>query len=130
MGSIVLAPRALVIEDHTQTADLIGRYARLAGCSVRVAYCGRQGLEIAQEFLPQIVLLDIGLPDVDGGKLACTLRERLEPVKPVIIAISGQPINESNPAAPVIDHFFVKPAFRQELMELLTKLTGRHDGQA
>lgn len=82
-------PRVLVVEDHADTADFLSRYARLLGCVVKVAGTAEQALETALKFLPQIVLLDIGLPDRDGWQLARQLREELSAVHPVLIAITA-----------------------------------------
>ncbi len=127
MASTSLASRVLVVEDHPDTADLLGRYARLLGCETRTATSGDEALRTALEFLPQIVLLDIGLPGLDGWSLARTLREKLEPVHPVLIAItafcSQEDRRRSENAG--IDHHLAKPEFRKPLMELLMQLVGR-----
>ena len=127
MVSASLGPRVLVVEDQPDTADLLGRYARLLGCETRITYTAKQALSEALDFLPQIVLLDIGLPDMDGWDLARTLRHELEPVHPVLIAVTcytGQEDRQRSAAAG-IDHHLNKPAFRKDLMELLMHLVGR-----
>lgn len=123
------AARALVIEDDPDIADLIARYVRLVGCSVQIAHSGWEALKFADEFRPQIILLDIGLPDVDGWELARELRHRLAAVGPVLIAVSGQPKDHARLAELDIEHYLEKPAFRKDLMELLMKLVGQFDGQ-
>ena len=127
MDTTALAPRALVVEDDVETADLVSRYAGLLGCRVRIANSGHDALQLAAEFLPQIILLDIKLPDVEGWELAHALHQRLDAVAPVIIAISGEPKNEARLAESGIDHYLEKPAFRKDLMELLMKLVGRRE---
>lgn len=121
-------PRVLVIEDHPDTADFLSRYARLLGCEVRTAYSGSEALETALQFLPQIVLLDIGLPDMDGWELARRLRQDLEPVHPVLIAITAYRSQEDQIRSKKagIDYHLNKPAFREELMRLLMQLVGRY----
>lgn len=120
-------PRVLIVEDTIEIADLLGRYARLVGCETRVAATGEEALRIAREFLPQIVLLDIGLPGMDGWQVARILREELLPVHPVLIAVtafsSPEDVRRSVDAG--IDHHLTKPAFRKPLMELLMHLVGR-----
>ena len=127
MGSATLTPRVLIVEDFPDTADLLGRYARLIGCETRTALTGEEALKIAMEFLPQIVLLDIGLPDIDGWTVARTLREKLETIHPVVIAITAFDSHEDRRRSleAGIDHHLAKPAFRKELMELLMRLVGR-----
>ncbi len=127
MGSLTLTPRVLIVEDYADTADLLGRYARLIGCETRIAATGEAALKSALEFLPQIVLLDIGLPDIDGWTVARHLREKLEPIHPVMIAITGFGTHEDRRRSVEagIDHHLAKPEFRKELMELLMRLVGR-----
>lgn len=122
-----LSPRVLVVEDDPDTADLLDRYTRLVGCDTRLAANGEEALRRALEFFPQIVLLDIGLPDCDGWQIARELRGRLAPLHPVLIAITGacsaEDRRRSREAG--IEHHLVKPAFRKELMELLLPLVGK-----
>lgn len=128
MPGASLAPRVLIVEDHPDTADLLGRYARLIGCETRTAATGEDALTLALEFPPQIVLLDIGLPGVDGWEVARALRERLEPVHPALIAITGFNSQEDRKRSvnAGIDYHLAKPAFRKSLMELLMQLVGRN----
>lgn len=123
-------PRALIVEDAADIADLLDRYARLVGCDTRVAATGEEALRIAREFLPQVVLLDIGLPGMDGWQVARILREELVPVHPVLIAITAfsSPEDVRHSADVGIDHHLAKPAFRKPLMELLMHLVGRENG--
>lgn len=119
--------RVLVVEDHADTADFLSRYARLLGCVVKVAGTGKQALETGLKFLPQIVLLDIGLPDMDGWQLAGQLREKLAAVHPVLIAITAFRSQEDRIRSQEagIDYHLNKPAFREELMRLLMQLVGK-----
>lgn len=120
-------PRVLVVEDHPDTADFLSRYARLLGCVVKVAGTGKQALEKGLEFLPQIVLLDIGLPDIDGWEVARQLRKKLSGAPPILIAITAFRSQDdrirSHEAG--IDYHLNKPAFREELMRLLMQLVAQ-----
>lgn len=120
-------PRVLIVEDSADIADLLDRYTRLVGCDTRIAATGEEAVRIAWEFLPQIVLLDIGLPGMDGWQVARILREELLPIHPVLIAITAfsSPEDVRRSADAGIDHHFAKPAFRKPLMELLMHLVGR-----
>lgn len=127
MPASLPSPRVLIVEDNLDTADLIGRYARLVGCETLTVGNGEAALQIAREFLPQIVLLDIGLPDIDGWEVARKLREELEPVHPALIAITAFTSSEDRRRSETagIDFHLSKPAFRKPLMELLVQLVGR-----
>lgn len=121
-------PRLLVVEDYADTADFLSRYARLLGCDVRTSSTGQQALERAIEFQPQIVLLDIGLPDMNGWELARKLREELIDVRPVLIAITAFRSQEDRIRSldAGIDYHLNKPAFREDLMRLLLQLVGKN----
>lgn len=121
-------PRVLVVEDHPDTADFLSRYARLLGCEVRTAHSGSEALEAALQFLPQIILLDIGLPDMDGWELARRLRQDLEPMHPVLVAVTAYRSQEDQVRSKKagIDYHLNKPAFREELIRLLMQLVGRY----
>jgi CheY-like chemotaxis protein len=127
MASVSLGPRVLIVEDDHPTADLLGRYARLLSCETRICHTGKDAVEMAREFLPQVILLDIGLPDIDGWDLAKTLKDKLDPIHPVMIAITGFSSTEDRARSRQagIDHHLAKPSFRKELMELLMQLVGR-----
>ncbi|HET6879910.1 MAG TPA: response regulator [Pirellulales bacterium] len=123
----VKGPRVLVVEDDADTADFLSRYARLLTCVVRTATSGRHAIKEAQEFLPQIVLLDIGLPDMDGWDLARQLRQRLQPRPLVLIAITGFGSEDDRIRSleAGIDYHLNKPDFREDLIRLLLRLVGR-----
>lgn len=125
-------PRVLIVEDAPDIADLLDRYARLVGCDTHIAATGEDALRIAREFLPQIVLLDIGLPGMDGWQVAQILREELLPIHPVLIAITAfsSPDDVQHSVDAGIDHHLAKPAFRKPLMELLMHLVGRESSTA
>ena len=67
-------PRVLVVEDDTDIADVLQRSLRLEGYEVRVAADGQAALDEAHAFLPDVVVLDLGLPKIDGIEVARALR--------------------------------------------------------
>src|SRR5260221_7548085 len=81
--------RVLVVDDNVDHADSTALLLRRAGHEVRVAYQGPTALESAEEFRPTLVLLDIGLPEMDGFEVARRLRlnAHLEDVR--LIALTG-----------------------------------------
>jgi CheY-like chemotaxis protein len=68
------APRLLLIEDHRSLAEATAEFLRHEGFDVRVAPSGGEALQIAAEFLPEIVLCDMSLPDMSGIEVAQALR--------------------------------------------------------
>lgn len=68
--------RILVVDDNRDTTDLESMYLKTLGHDVQVAYDGPAALSVAEEFRPQVILLDLGLPGLDGYTVAQTLRGR------------------------------------------------------
>lgn len=67
-------PRILIADDDRGAADALGLMLQQLDCDVRVAYSGVQAIAIAAEFLPQLVVLDIIMPGIDGYETATALR--------------------------------------------------------
>lgn len=104
--------RVLVVDDNSDAADLLGELLALAGHDVRTAPDGPSALEVATSFLPDVAILDIGLPVMDGFELALRLRDRLAGAPPVLLAVSGygQPADRERSRAAGFRAHFVKPA--------------------
>jgi two-component system, OmpR family, response regulator len=81
--------RVLVVDDSADCANSLAILLRLAGHSVQVAYSSSMALELARIHQPEAVLLDIGLPGMDGYQVAERLRKREETRGSLIVAISG-----------------------------------------
>jgi len=93
------------------------------GFSTTTAYNGRRALEKAQSFRPEIILMDIGLPDMDGHEVAAILRRECSLATTVFIAISARAPNTRAPCASEarFDHYLVKPVDFDLLLRLLSK---------
>src|SRR6266852_1961246 len=81
--------RILIVEDDADTADSMAILLRLYAYDVLVACDGVTALQMALEKQPDVVLLDIGLPKLDGWELARQLRSQISGKRPLLIAISG-----------------------------------------
>jgi signal transduction histidine kinase/CheY-like chemotaxis protein len=81
--------RILVVDDHHDAGDSLATLLRLLGHQVRVAYDGVGGLEAARVFRPQVALLDIGMPEMDGIELGKRLRQEPEFENLLMIALTG-----------------------------------------
>ena len=68
--------RVLVVDDNVDTANGMARLLKLSGHEVRVAHDGEEALKLAREHRPEVMLLDIGLPGMDGYELASSSRSR------------------------------------------------------
>lgn len=83
------ACRILVVDDNIDSAEMMGTLLELHGHDVRIAHDGRSALRAAQEFVPDAVLLDIGLPDLDGYEVARRLRQDPVTQRVRLIAVTG-----------------------------------------
>jgi CheY-like chemotaxis protein len=113
--------RILVVDDNVDLARGLARLLQIHGHEVRIAFDGPTGLDEAKNSKPDIVLLDIGLPGMDGYQLAAHLR-RDETVKNCrLIAISGYGQEEDLRLARAagFDHHLVKPIISDDLIKLL-----------
>jgi CheY-like chemotaxis protein len=86
--------RVLVVDDVPDGADTLAALLELLDHQVRTAYSGQQAIEVAGEFLPEVVFLDIGLPDMSGYDVARALR-RLQGLSTVyLVALTGYCLEE------------------------------------
>ncbi|MFZ0255264.1 MAG: chemotaxis protein CheB [Gammaproteobacteria bacterium] len=115
--------RVLVVDDNRDAADSLALILKYAGHQVRQAYDAHSALEIAQTFQPQAVLLDIGLPDMDGYALARELRRQKGGARAVLIAVSGyaQDEDRARSASAGVDHHLAKPVNIDVLQAVLAR---------
>ncbi len=109
------ALHVLVVEDDEDCAFLMGRLLARMGHQASRAADGRSALAEALSRPPDVVLLDIGLPGMDGYEVAARLRAMPGPKPPLIIALSGYVCDEGRRQASGIDVFLVKPVESDEL---------------
>lgn len=88
-GARVVSSRILVVEDQNDVAQLIEVVLEGEGHTVAVARDGAQGLMMARDWKPDLILMDIMLPGVDGGTLIARLRQEAETAQLPIIAMSA-----------------------------------------
>ena len=79
----------LIVEDNEDTANTTAILLRHYGHEVRIALDGPSALQAAQERLPDVVLVDIGLPGMDGYEVAMRIGERPNEKRPLFIAVTG-----------------------------------------
>jgi two-component system CheB/CheR fusion protein len=114
--------RILVIEDNVDSANTTQMFLEMQGHTVQIAFGGLSGIEIAQKFKPEVILLDIGLPGMDGYEVARRLRKLPETEKVLLIALSGygQADDRRKSKEAGFDHHLVKPAGINQLQALLS----------
>ncbi len=81
--------RVLVVDDDPDAVDSTATLVALAGFDARTATSGEEALRVAEEYPPDVVLLDLMMPGMDGYELAGHLRERFAFRRPFLVAVSG-----------------------------------------
>jgi CheY-like chemotaxis protein len=115
-----VAPRRiLIVDDNEDAAEMLRVLLTMDDHETRVALNGKQALEIADEFQPEIALLDIGLPDMDGYEVARRLREKFPAARLIAISGWGQPEDRRRSAEAGFDFHLVKPVEFDELQKLI-----------
>ncbi|MDQ1728089.1 MAG: hypothetical protein QOD33_214 [Pyrinomonadaceae bacterium] len=116
--------RVLVIDDNKDAADMLTMMLQMFGHEAQAAYNGQDGLELALQYQPDVVLLDIGLPDMNGYEVAQRLRQRPQTRNMRLIAVTGygQDSDRKLSEEAGFDHHLVKPVEPQKLQELLATL--------
>jgi signal transduction histidine kinase/ActR/RegA family two-component response regulator len=119
--------RVLIIDDIPDVADVLKMLLDLEGFETRVAYDGPAGLQIAREFIPDVVVCDIGLPGMNGHEIARRLRSDPNVAPATLIAMTGwgaegevRRTRESG-----FDYHMVKPVDANALLELLSQIEPR-----
>jgi len=113
--------RMLVVDDNHDSADSLALLLRCTGGEIRTAYDGLEALQVASDFRPDVVLLDIGLPKADGHEVARRLRREPWGQRMCLIAVTGWS-DESDRARSRdagFDHHLVKPLDTGRLAQLL-----------
>ena len=115
--------RVLVVDDNVDAAETAALVLGTAGHVVRTCFDGRSALAVARDWVPQAVLLDIGLPDLTGYEVARQLRELPEMGDVLIVAVTGygQDADRQQAHAAGIDHHVTKPVAPPTLLALLAR---------
>jgi len=117
--------RVLLVDDHSDVVNGLSRLLTLAGYDVRAALDPIAAIALAEEFRPEIAILDIGLPTMDGYALAGELRTRLAD-PPVLIALSGysQAKDLARSEAAGFAVHLVKPIDGSDLVDVIARYAG------
>jgi PAS domain S-box-containing protein len=114
--------RILIVDDNKEVADSLAEVLRLLDHQVAIAYEGESALERVQVYRPEVVLLDLGLPGMDGWEVARRLRQQPGGKRMRLIAITGwgQAADRQRTRDAGFDHHLVKPVEFQALVKLLS----------
>jgi PAS domain S-box-containing protein len=115
------ARRILVVDDNWDAAESVAMLLRLRGHEVKVAFGGGEALGAFGAFAPQVVLLDIGMPDISGYEVARRIRAQAGSRGVLVVAVSGYGQDEDRRRAREagFDHHLVKPVDLDVLLGLL-----------
>ena len=121
---IAMPRRVLIIEDDDDARDSLAELLRLDDHQVSVACDGKDGVELAGSLAPDFVLIDIGLPDMDGYEVARRLRNNPATARLRLIAVTGYGTQEDRRSALAagFNHHLAKPVELASLQSLLSEL--------
>ena len=117
--------RVLVVEDNADAAETLTMLLELSGHDVRTARDGLAALEVVLYYRPHVVLLDIGLPGMDGFAVAKQIRQQPELSKVLLVAMTGygEVVARQRSREAGFDHHLVKPADFGKLQEILASVS-------
>jgi CheY-like chemotaxis protein len=120
-----LSPRrVLVVDDNRDAADSLGKLLNIIGAEARAVYSGAEALELLGTYKPAVLLVDIGMPGMDGYELARRVRQLPDCKNLTLIALTGwvQAEDRDRSHAAGFDYHLTKPADFNTLQSLLGSL--------
>lgn len=114
--------RILVVDDSIDSAETLGELLKIWGHDVRLAHDGNAALAAAREYKPDVILLDIGLPGMDGFAVATALRKEGLGGR-MLVALTGYGEQQDRQRTQQVgfDHHLVKPIDPDALQKLIVK---------
>jgi signal transduction histidine kinase/ActR/RegA family two-component response regulator len=122
-----LGLRVLVVEDSADVRDMLVTALGFSGVDARGVASAADALNTVAEWRPDVAVLDIGLPDMDGFQLARAVRERMGAAAPLLVALTGYggETHAGQAREAGFDAFFVKPVGVDALLDAVAKLRDR-----
>lgn len=116
--------RVLVVDDNADAADSLAMLLQVRGEVVRVAYDGEEALAAEDEFRPDVILLDIGMPKLNGYRACERIRGEAWGARPFIVALTGwgQDADKTRSKEAGFDRHLVKPVEPAMLEKLIRAL--------
>ena len=113
--------RVLVVDDNSDSADTLVILLQSFGCDARAVYSGEEVLQVAHEYEPDIVILDIGLPQMSGYGVARCLTTHRCTARLIALSGYGQEEDCAQSAAAGFDAHLAKPADIETLMQIISE---------
>jgi CheY-like chemotaxis protein len=122
--SILPRQRVLVVDDNQDAATSLGLLLKLLGAEIKVVHDGHAALAALASYKPAVVLLDIGMPGMDGYEVARRIRQQPGGREVLLIALTGwgQEDDRRRTAEAGFDHHLLKPADMSSLKTIFTSL--------
>ena len=122
VGAMKASRLVLIVDDNADAAASLGMLLELSGNEVLIARSGPQALEVMQQHSPSVVILDIGLPGMNGYQVAQALRARPQGTTLLLIALTGWSDTDDRKRAieAGFDHHFAKPVATEELEAVIS----------
>ena len=116
--------RMMVVEDNPDAAESLAMLLQLLGHQVRIVHDGTAAIDLAQAEMPDVMLIDIGLPRMNGYEVARRIRQNSDLKQIVLVALTGYARDEDRNNAFVagFDHHLVKPLDVTKLQELVARI--------
>jgi CheY-like chemotaxis protein len=113
--------RVVIVEDNHEAADSLRLLLDMHGYEARVAYTGPEGVRLAQDWPPEVVLCDIGLPGLDGYEVATALRQHPATARARLIAVTAYGSEAAHRRSQEVgfERHLVKPVDPCVLLEVL-----------
>lgn len=121
MANFIPSLRIMVVDDNREAADLVAEFLVMCGHEAVPVYGGAEALQTANTFIPDVVFLDLGMPDVDGLRVASILRDtsQFQHLKMVALTAWGDEAWRAKTRAVGFDHHLVKPAEFKDILGVL-----------
>jgi CheY-like chemotaxis protein len=121
--------RILIVDDNIDAAQMLAMLLQSQRHDVQIAHCGNQALESAAAFIPQLVLLDIGLPGLNGYQVARRLREHAVLCQAVLVAVTGfgQPEDRERCKQAGFDYHLLKPVSIDDVNAIVEEVATREN---
>ncbi|WP_286159333.1 response regulator [Janthinobacterium sp. HH01] len=130
MDQTTLPPRILIVDDNDAAADIAAELLGLYNYKTAVAYSGTEGLQTAMVFMPDVVLLDLGMPGMDGYQVATALRAMPAFREVALIAFTAwnDPATLARTRSVGFDQHITKPSSLDEILNAIHSASALRGG--